>query len=83
MILQPDVGPIRAQHHLPARPDTVLWGRLPCATDAPVLSLSKTVEASVLPLALLLRGVPLGAISPVIILHRTRTTVLTTASPRR
>ncbi|WAC70426.1 acetamidase/formamidase family protein [Microbacterium sp. SL75] len=39
-ILQPGVGPIPAAHYLPAAPDTVLWGRLPCATDAPVLEIS-------------------------------------------
>ena len=38
-ILQPGVGPIPAAHYLPATPDTVLWGRLPCATDAPVLEI--------------------------------------------
>ncbi len=39
-ILQPGEGPIPAAHYLPAAPDTVLWGRLPCATDAPVLEIS-------------------------------------------
>lgn len=36
-ILQPGVGPRPGDHYLPAGPDTVLWGRLPCATDVPVL----------------------------------------------
>ena len=37
-ILQPGAGPIRAAQYLPATPDTVLWGRLPCATDLPVMA---------------------------------------------
>ena len=36
-ILQPGAGPVPGDHYLRATPDTVLWGRLPCATDAPVL----------------------------------------------
>lgn len=39
-ILQPGVGEIPAAHYLPAGPETVLWGRLPCATDAPVLTIA-------------------------------------------
>ena len=35
-ILQPGSGPVRARHYVAASPDTVLWGRLPCALDAPV-----------------------------------------------
>jgi len=27
-------------HHLPCTPETALWGRLPCATDAPVLEVA-------------------------------------------
>lgn len=38
--LQPDTGTVLGQHYLPSRPDTVLWGRLPCATDKPVLTVS-------------------------------------------
>jgi len=37
-ILQPGTGPIPGDHYLPATPETVLWGRLPCAADAPVLT---------------------------------------------
>ncbi|WP_231637265.1 acetamidase/formamidase family protein [Microbacterium sp. No. 7] len=39
-ILQPGQGPIAGDHYLPARPGTVLWGRLPCADDAPVLEIA-------------------------------------------
>ncbi len=37
-ILQPGTGPIPGDHYLPASPDTVLWGRLPCALDPAVLT---------------------------------------------
>ena len=46
VILQPDVGPVRSAHHLPARPDTVLWGRLPCAKDDPVLEVEPGAEVT-------------------------------------
>lgn len=46
MILQPGTGPIRATSYLPAAPDTVLWGRLPCATDAPVLTVEPGTEVT-------------------------------------
>ncbi len=36
-ILQPGTGPMPGDHYLPAAVDTVMWGRLPCASDAPVL----------------------------------------------
>ncbi|WP_432853330.1 acetamidase/formamidase family protein [Amycolatopsis sp. CA-161197] len=36
--LQPGTGPIRAAAYLPSTLDHVLWGRLPCATDSPVLT---------------------------------------------
>jgi len=39
-ILQPRTGPIPGDHYLPATPTTVLWGRLPCAADTPVLEIS-------------------------------------------
>lgn len=38
-ILQPGTGAIAGEHHLPATPDTVLWGRLPCGADSPVLTI--------------------------------------------
>ncbi len=37
-LLQPGVGPVPGDHYLPARPSEVFWGRLPCADDAPVLT---------------------------------------------
>ncbi len=39
-ILQPDVGEIAGDHYLRATAETVLWGRLPCATDAAVLTIA-------------------------------------------
>ncbi|MFT4051042.1 MAG: acetamidase/formamidase family protein [Microbacterium sp.] len=39
-ILQTGVGPIPGDHYLPAGAQTVLWGRLPCADDAPVLTVA-------------------------------------------
>nr|WP_148272940.1 acetamidase/formamidase family protein [Microbacterium testaceum] len=39
-ILQPGTGPIPGDHYLRATPETVLWGRLPCATDTPVLEIA-------------------------------------------
>ncbi|WP_341932966.1 acetamidase/formamidase family protein [Microbacterium sp. LWO14-1.2] len=36
-VLQPGVGAIAGDHYLPASPETVLWGRLPCETDRPAL----------------------------------------------
>jgi acetamidase/formamidase len=38
-ILQPGVGDIPGDHYLRSSPETVLWGRLPCETDAAVLSI--------------------------------------------
>ncbi len=37
-VLQPETGTIRGDVYLPATVDTVLWGRLPCEADAPVLT---------------------------------------------
>ncbi len=37
MILQTGAGPIDGEHYLPAEPDRVFWGRLPCASDTAVL----------------------------------------------
>ncbi|MEI4272207.1 acetamidase/formamidase family protein [Klenkia sp. LSe6-5] len=36
-VLQPGTGPVAGDVYLPASVDHVLWGRLPCATDQPVL----------------------------------------------
>ncbi|MFT4156703.1 MAG: acetamidase/formamidase family protein [Microbacterium sp.] len=38
-VLHRGEGEILGDAYLPATPDTVLWGRLPCRTDAPVLSI--------------------------------------------
>ena len=46
-ILQPGQGPIRARVYLPADPAKVLWGRLPCAADAPVLTVSPGTEVTI------------------------------------
>lgn len=37
-VLQPGVGPIPSATYLPSTPEHNLWGRLPCASDAPVLA---------------------------------------------
>ena len=39
-ILQPHTGPLPGDHYLPATPATVLWGRLPCASDTAVLEIA-------------------------------------------
>ncbi|NPC95827.1 acetamidase/formamidase family protein [Nocardioides sp. zg-DK7169] len=46
MILQSGAGPIRSSTYLPAAPDTVLWGRLPCAADAPALTVDPGTEVT-------------------------------------
>ncbi|MBC9734994.1 acetamidase/formamidase family protein [Nocardioides marmotae] len=46
MILQSGAGPIRSTTYLPSSPDTVLWGRLPCAADEPVLSVAPGTEVT-------------------------------------
>lgn len=39
-ILQPGMGEIPGDHYLDAGVDHVMWGRLPCAADAPVLTVA-------------------------------------------
>lgn len=46
-VLQPGTGPILASQYLPATPATVLWGRLPCAADAPVLTIDAGTEVTI------------------------------------
>ncbi|MCS4277742.1 Asp-tRNA(Asn)/Glu-tRNA(Gln) amidotransferase A subunit family amidase/acetamidase/formamidase [Mycetocola sp. BIGb0189] len=46
-ILQRGTGPIRAAHYVPAGVDTVLWGRLPAAGDAPILSVDSGTEVTI------------------------------------
>jgi acetamidase/formamidase len=45
--LQPGAGLIRAATYLPAETDAVLWGRLPCAADGPVLSVESGTEVTI------------------------------------
>jgi len=44
-VLEPGSGPIRGAY-VPASPDQVLWGRLPCASDAPVLTVEPGTEVT-------------------------------------
>jgi acetamidase/formamidase len=46
-ILQPGTGPIRARHYLASTPDCLLWGRLPCAEDSPVLTVDSGDEVTI------------------------------------
>lgn len=46
-VLQAGSGPQRSATYLPAEPDTVLWGRLPCAADAPVLTVEPGTEVTI------------------------------------
>ena len=46
-VLEPGTGPVRGAAYLPAEPSTVLWGRLPCAADAPVLRVDPGTEVTV------------------------------------
>lgn len=44
--LQPGNGPIRSTTYVPATPETVLWGRLPCAADSPLLTVDPGTEVT-------------------------------------
>jgi acetamidase/formamidase len=46
-ILQPGEGPLGPGPYLPADPAQVLWGRLPCELDRPVLSVEPGGEATI------------------------------------
>ncbi|CAN5172846.1 acetamidase/formamidase family protein [soil metagenome] len=46
-VLQPGLGPIRSGIYLPADPADVFWGRLPCGTDDPVLTIDAGVEVTI------------------------------------
>ena len=46
-VLQPGAGPVRSSTYLPADVDAVFWGRLPCATDAPVLTVAPGAEVTI------------------------------------
>ena len=45
-ILQSGAGPIRSEHYLPATPEHVLWGRLPCGADDAVLTVDPGAEVT-------------------------------------
>jgi acetamidase/formamidase len=45
--LQPGTGLIAASHYLRSTPSTVLWGRLPCATDQPVLRVADGAQVTI------------------------------------
>ncbi|MHB1171427.1 MAG: acetamidase/formamidase family protein [Lacisediminihabitans sp.] len=45
--LQPYLGPIRSPTYLPAEVGSVLWGRLPCAADSPVLTIDPGAEVTI------------------------------------
>lgn len=46
-VLETGQGPIRAADYLPSTPDHVLWGRLPCGADEPVLSVDPGTEVTI------------------------------------
>ena len=45
--LQPGRGPIRAAAYLPADPERVFWGELPCESDEPVLTIDSGTEVTI------------------------------------
>jgi acetamidase/formamidase len=45
--LQPGTGPIAASTYLPSTPATVLWGRLPCASDEAVLRIADGTDVTI------------------------------------
>jgi acetamidase/formamidase len=45
--LQPDAGDIAASTYLSASLDHILWGRLPCSTDTPVLTVAPGTEVTI------------------------------------
>ncbi|HWI30936.1 MAG TPA: acetamidase/formamidase family protein [Microbacterium sp.] len=46
-ILQPGMGEIPGAHYLPAARENVLWGRLPCETDAAVLAIAPGASVTI------------------------------------
>jgi acetamidase/formamidase len=46
-VLQPGAGEIPSETYLPATVGTVLWGRLPCAADAPVLTIAPGTSVTI------------------------------------
>ncbi|OUZ11938.1 acetamidase [Aeromicrobium sp. PE09-221] len=47
MMLRSGEGPCPGQEYLPARPQELFWGRLPCAADTPVLSVRAGTSVTV------------------------------------
>jgi acetamidase/formamidase len=45
--LQPGLGPIRSATYLAAEASQVLWGRLPCEADSPVLTVDSGTEVTI------------------------------------
>lgn len=45
--LDAGVGPIRCATYLPSTPDNVVWGRLPCRDDRPLLSVDSGTELTI------------------------------------
>lgn len=45
--LQAGEGPVRSATYLSAEPEHVLWGRLPCASDVPVLTVDPGTEVTI------------------------------------
>ena len=46
-LLARDTGPIIGEEYLPADPDQLFWGRLPCAADRPVLSVASGTAVTI------------------------------------
>lgn len=46
-VLQPGLGSIRSSNYLPADPGAVIWGRLPCETDSPVLTIDSGTDVTI------------------------------------
>jgi acetamidase/formamidase len=46
-VLQPGSGALRSAIYLPSDPAAVFWGRLPCAADAPVLTIDPGTDVTI------------------------------------
>lgn len=46
-VLQRGEGPIASNIYLPSSPENTLWGRLPCRTDPPVLTISSGTSVTI------------------------------------
>lgn len=45
--LQPGASPILGEHYLPADPDAIFWGRLPCEADTPALTVDSGATVTI------------------------------------